>query len=475
MYASDAEHIPDTPLPAFRREGLGYLYEPVIGDGLGGLRLRIDYLKRGIENHSGEITIESTLPGMSGLLHQARYNLVSSTAQGNLVKAIKGIVQDSPDEALPWSRWVREFFAYTLKAEREGEPFQRTGPDVPRRVRLAPLVQRLVPQGQNTLLYGPGGVGKGWIAVGLAASVALGLPFAGFETQQANVLYCDWEDGFDVFLDRVGAISAGLSVKPPENIHYRECYGSLREQTHQLARHVAEEHIGLLVVDSVEMAAATSGEQATYEDRARGLFEALRAMRAGLTRPLAVLLIDHVSEAGRQQSKGASKPYGSVFKTNWSRLAWEVRKQQDAEDLTSHLGLYQWKSNHTATMSALGLCIEWDDPFEPDSVTISSDEVGDYEELASRLGARDQIKAVLVRSGALPPKEIAELSGLPVNRVRVTLHRDQSGRAPWFVKQGEAYALAGKEEPHLTVVRYPYKDDDQEAPRRGINDDEIPF
>jgi AAA domain len=469
------------PLAAFRREGMGYVYEPHLGDESGGLRLRLDYIKKGVESHTGEVTIESTLPGMRGLLHQARYNLVSSTAEPNLVKAITRIVEGTGDDGLPWGLWVRTFFSSCLAAERQGEPFRTTGPQVPRQARLAPLVERLLPNGQNVLLYGPGGTGKGWLAVGLAVAVTLGLPFAGYEAQQAPVLYCDWEDSFEVFCERVAAVAAGLGVAPP-TIHYRPCYGSLRDQAHQIARYAAEHAVGLLIIDSVEMASAFAGDQSTYEDRARGLFEAVRAIRGGLTRPMSTLLIDHVSEQGRAQQSGQVKPYGSVFKGNWCRLAWEVRKQQEAEALVSNVGLFQWKSNHTASLAAVGLRLEWDDPFEPGLLTIHGDDVRDHDELAQRLGQRDRVKAAL-RGGPRAPKEIAELTGLSAEKVRVVLHRDQSSRLPVFTRVGTGYGLREPAldtgHPHLEVIRreeerapgprLPYRDHDD---GEGITDDD---
>jgi hypothetical protein len=424
---------------AFKREGMGYVYEPA-----GALRLRLDYIKRGTETHSGEVTVESTRPGMSGLLLQARYNLVSSTAQDNLVKALKRTVEGTEGRDLPWSTWVREFFAGCLQAERAGEPFRLTGPTAPRKPRLAPLVQRLLPNGQTVMLYGPGGVGKGWIAVGLAVCVSLGIAFAGhYETQPAPVLYLDWEDNYEVFCERVNIISAGLEVKPPL-ITYRECFGSLRDQVHQIARRVSQDRIGLLIVDSFEMAAAFAGDVSTWDDRARGVFESIRAIRGGQQRPLAALLVDHVSDLARQQTSGVAKPYGSVFKGNWARLGWEVRKQQDADALVSHLGLYPWKTNHTAAMNAIGFRIDWDDPFDPTFVTITRDDVGDHDELVRRLGQREQIRAAL-RHGEMKPKEIADHTEIRESSIRSTLSRDQKSDDPWFIQTTRGgYILRGQ-------------------------------
>lgn len=484
--ATPAASTPPTSASRFYREGLGYVYEPDLGEADGGIRLRLDLIKRGLEQHTGEVTIESTLPGMTGLLLQARFNLVSSTAQDNLTKAIKRVVEGTSDETLPWARWVRSFFAACLAAERAGEPFRRTGAEVPRTARLAPLVAKLVPNDQNVILYGPGGVGKGWLAVGMAVSVALGVPFAGYDCQQAPVLYLDWEDSYEVFCGRVDAIAAGLMATAPP-LHYRACFGSLRDQAHAIARYASEQGIGLLVVDSVEMAAAVAGDgSSTWDDRARGVFESLRAIRGGMHRPLSVLLIDHLSEQARQAQSGGAKPYGSVFKTNWCRLGWEMRKQQESEALVSNVGLYQYKTNHTASMAAIGLRIEWDDPAEPHNVLIAADDVRDHDELAQRLGLKEQIKAAL-RGGPLSRKAIADQTGLSAEKVRVTLWRDSTSKRPWFIQRGDSYALREEEEPtsrpHLQMVRrepeppprMPYRDDDHQEEGINHDDDDILF
>jgi RecA-family ATPase len=66
---------------------------------------------------------------------------------------------------------------------------------------------------QATLLTGKGGVGKSLLAQQLATCIALGLPFLGKDTRQANALYLTCEDDADELHRRQDAICKALGVE----------------------------------------------------------------------------------------------------------------------------------------------------------------------------------------------------------------------------------------------------------------------
>lgn len=69
-----------------------------------------------------------------------------------------------------------------------------------------------IPQGQATYLTGPGSAGKSLLSQQLATCIALGLPFLGIETTQANALYLTCEDDADELHRRQKAICDSLGV-----------------------------------------------------------------------------------------------------------------------------------------------------------------------------------------------------------------------------------------------------------------------
>jgi len=64
-------------------------------------------------------------------------------------------------------------------------------------------VGKFVPERGLTLIYGPGGVGKTWLALCIAKAVSTGTPFLGLQTKQKPVFYIDRENPWPMLLDRV--------------------------------------------------------------------------------------------------------------------------------------------------------------------------------------------------------------------------------------------------------------------------------
>jgi hypothetical protein len=409
-------HLPDEaaePAKPFRKEGLGYVFEPTDETGVTrGIRLRADYVKRRGDDFVVELVVESMLPGTNGLIHQAKHNLGSMTSNRDLAKYLSETVTVIPNMA--WRTLLLEFGASVLAAERKGQPFLKVGKLPGGTVKQRYLIAPLLALNKFNMLYGPGGAGKGNIAVWTAVAVQAGLGEAcGMRVQQANVLYLDWEDDELTLNGRVQAMARGLDIDPPE-IHYRACRSDLRSQTEQIARYVATERIGFVIVDSFEMACGVTAEGETYQHRALALLDALRTCGEFTT-----LLIDHVSEEGRQQTKGIVKPYGSVFKLNEVRWAWMLQKEQAAGSRQLHAGLYHAKYNNAAPLAPIGLQIDFSDE---DAVRITREDLRDSEELSKRMSVLDQVMEVLKR-GPRPEKELVTLTKAQANTVSQSLSR----------------------------------------------------
>jgi hypothetical protein len=70
------------------------------------------------------------------------------------------------------------------------------------------LIANLLPRQSITLLHGRGGVGKTWLSLLIASAVSKGGLFMGLETEQAPVIYVDFENSLPVLVERVKTVGA---------------------------------------------------------------------------------------------------------------------------------------------------------------------------------------------------------------------------------------------------------------------------
>jgi hypothetical protein len=214
-----------TDSPRLDREGLGYVYTRPAQC----IALHVDYLSPGREEVSAEITVRVALPGVREHLHQGRLRLDSTTQKRELVKYLSEIAPVVPI----WREIVEECCSGVLHAVREGEPFVRTG-RLPAREKEVPVIDPLLSAGKPTLVYGPGGNGKSYLAVACCVAVELGThTLAGMAVQPGRALYVDWEDSRETLDERIKLVAKGLGRNDSVDIWYRPGRGTLRRQVHQ--------------------------------------------------------------------------------------------------------------------------------------------------------------------------------------------------------------------------------------------------
>lgn len=201
---------------------------------------------------------------------------------------------------------------------------------------LPPLrwrVSGLIPEEGLGVLYGPPGVGKTFVALDLAFSIALGGEFAGLKTQRGAVIYVVCE-GARGFRDRVDAytVTRGCFNAPvgfqiyPINLFTSgsraliECARSWQE--------TVKPRLGLIVIDTLARASAGMDENS-----GRDMGQVIQAADT-IWRELGcfVLLVHHSGKDISRGSRGHNSLLGALdFEGEVSEGRFTARKVKDSE------------------------------------------------------------------------------------------------------------------------------------------------
>lgn len=401
----------------FERIGLGYRAIFRIGQ----VTMTLERIKSRSGQVHGELAVRSNDPFApeDGHLLQSDFNVSSLTSRKTTGEWLG---RRAPKVEADWQSMLEEFCRRVLAAEREGLPIVSVGSQ-PQREAAPYLVYPAVPLNRATILFGPGGSGKSFLAAGLAVSVSTGTTVvAGWTPNRpGKVLVLDWEADAEEWNDRIAMVARGCGVEAPA-IAYRSCVAPLTEQVEEVARYVLDNMIDLVIVDSVGMASPGGREGTDANEATIRLFQAIRVLKTS------VLLIDHVSKAGNEKESGAGNPYGSIFKVNLARMTWELRREdsteEDGED--GHLLLVNRKANSGPRRAPIGLRIEYGE----DTVRFVREDIVDG--LQRSVPASTKVFNHLARNGWSTVEEVVEATGVDRDTVRQYLNRD--ARAGKYVK-----------------------------------------
>lgn len=378
------------------------------------IRIRLDRLRNERENLTGEIAVKTTNPGVAQHLHQARFNLTSTTARKTLAKAL----QERLD--LAWDDMIEQACVMVLAKHREGEPVIRVG-NLPPREALKYRVAPLLLNNQPTLAYGPGGTGKSYFALYLAVLIGGSWQHNGLIAEPGKVLVLDYEtDQYEVD-ERIKAIVKGLDVATDPEIYYRFCAAPLTHEVDDIQAFVTEHQIDVVIVDPLGGAV---GADMNDSEPILDYFRALRALRTITGFSVTSLSIDHTNKEGRL--------FGSEYKFHRARSVFEAKKQQDVGADVLDFGLYHRKMNNGKLLPPRGYRLA----FGAESVTFTEKDVRDVPELAGALPIKDQLYGLL-RQGKMSVQDLSETLSIREETVRVTLNRNSNT----FVKVGSDWGL----------------------------------
>jgi len=290
----------------------------------------------------------------------------------SLTKSPRALLNDLKEESSrdDWSKRMKQISYLVLKDYRQGQPIMNLGsqprPTAPRH-RLAPVAY----EGEATLVYGTGGIGKSMLVLYFAHLIHNGIgDVAGLESVvQGNVLYVDYETNWQTNWLRSYDVLQGLGL-PSETAEDREkhmvkyWYGrhALVNHVQELQEQIARENIQVVIIDSAGPACGGTPEDA---NSALSYFSALRAI-APANKSLTTITIGHVAKGFQGAQSG---PFGSVYWVNYPRSTWELRKSQKTGDSKIDLTLHHRKTNLGRLLNAMGFSMDFNNGLKVDKRT----------------------------------------------------------------------------------------------------------
>ena len=180
----------------------------------------------------------------------------------------------------------------------------------------------------TTVLYGPGGVGKGWMSIYLASRLV----------QAGNrVMVLDYELHNGEWGRRAHAL--GFTEEQRRMVHYRAPFGNewtaakgpLNDVADLVRTDCDKQDVDVIILDSYTTATST-GDQMGGAAGAQEFFNGI----SRIGRP--ALVLAHVAGAC---GRFPDRPFGSVFVHNLARETWAVESSTDEPAVTGAPGDYQ--------------------------------------------------------------------------------------------------------------------------------------
>jgi hypothetical protein len=196
------------------------------------------------------------------------------------------------------------------------------------------IVENSIWEGHASSWFGEGGVAKSMLAMHLALTVAAeGKRYwMAFNVKTVPVLYLDFELDADEQHRRALDLAAGLGLEGiPENFYYLsaamlppvEAFGIAAEECRRLG-------VKLIIVDSVGF--ALDGDSENARD-VLGFYRAcIQPLKDAGASPL---LIDHQAKIVKGEKYSDKQAFGSVYKTNAVRSAFQIRGHHEQGEITA--------------------------------------------------------------------------------------------------------------------------------------------
>lgn len=313
-----------------------------------------------------------------------------------------------------WPDILETAFRLAVEGYRAGEPLERLMDPLPDDA-ADYAIDPLLVAGDPTLIFGEPGKGKSWLALmaALALDIGPGAPYPFRVVQQHRVLYLDYE-----WRRRPHHWRATMLGATPEGcgIYYHRSDRSLISGIDGLRRHVRDEGITYLVIDSI---AAALGGDPMDASLVIPFGNAVRSLGVGS------LWIGHPPKNG-----DAKTVFGSQFWTAQIRSGWQVERAADLPPNVIKMALHHRKANDIPE-AAQPLAFRLD--FEAGKATCRAVDFEHAPEFQDSRPPRARVLTVLAQ-GSASAADIASATGVPLAEVKKALGA--------LVRAGQAIELA---------------------------------
>lgn len=366
-----------------------------------------------IVHQRGDLMAELTVErAPEGHVFVGRFNL-SDVGERRRTAAYLGERTNNVD----WTGALEELCLAVLHGERAGKPFEMLGEHDVAEAEVTYLMAPLLVEGRPNVIYGEGGAGKSTVAAAAALAIASGVAVVPgwVPVDKAGVLIVDWEADLPEWDALISTLAKGRGIRRAEyakRLHYRAGAGPITDSLDEIAQHIAQHDVRLLIIDSVGLAMPSRSEGADANEGALKLFSALRIL--GIT----TLLIDHVAGVDMGKEGAVPKPYGSVYKYNLGRNLFELRAVPPAPDNVQRVALYHRKANRGPKRDPLGLAMHRG----PGELTFQVEEVDGFEANVP-IPVHARIERYLGDVGRATVSDIADAAGVTREAARATLSR----------------------------------------------------
>lgn len=365
---------------------------------------------------TGFVAIWYDRPGAPAKPFRARINVASTGKRDDIVKAIELHLDEyvSRGEQHRWARYLHQACSLVMEAVAAIDYAVDLGEPPDPNERAVTYVAYPLVQGEGmSMLFGPKGAGKSLIALLVAACVALGLPFMGRPTQRTNVLYLNYEaTGKTTLKNRLYRLLMGLGATnrwaelKRHLILWNTPGRLLATQLPDLRRLIAEQDVGLAIVDSAGMAGGAEPERAET---------AITLLGAVCALGVPVLVLHHVRKD--EAETASATPFGSGYWENIPRLLYHVRRDRDKADADDvELGLNYYRSNDGRSPGHYGLALGFEGEGGP--ITLKVIPLGAHFVRAPKGVTLAKRILETLACGAMTVPGLAEALGAPERQVR---------------------------------------------------------
>jgi hypothetical protein len=380
------------------------------------VRMTFRSVRKGTSGPSAEVTVDAGIPslGIKGTLTVERMSLGDGKGRVALANRLSKRTGEGDDAVINWRSMIDGICSRILVSQQAGPVKTTIGLAEEKAANW--LIEGLVEEHQTTSIYGDGEVGKSWQALAACVSLVAGVEIVpGWRPVRRGVpIYLDYETDEETLNRRVRMICRGAGI-PYVPIPYVSMDGPLVDHLEWLLERIHEDGIDLMVVDSVEAAMAGSrSDGGDMNDTASKINQVLRKVGRS------AILVDHVNSQGAANKGLAGKAYGSIFKRNWVRQSFELKRVHDTIEDTKHLGIYCTKRNNGPRFDAFGLAWTINDElssWQREEITEAT--------LAVALPVRKRIEVALGEDSPLSISTLAEVCEANLSTIRVELSRDK--------------------------------------------------